>query len=209
VKEPRRGATDINAIPLNENQSLGEVLKRLYASNTFVYLALATGLHVFCIYGLLNWAPSFLSRIHGMKNSDIGVLLGLMFGFGGAIGSFAGGFLTDHFGKKDKRWYLKLPAYAIMLSIIFAAGALFLQNKSFSIICLGCCASLQSMYLGPAIAVAHALVPASMRSLTSAILFLVLNLIGLGLGPLVVNYQRPTGPRVLEMNPCDGPCQSQ
>jgi MFS family permease len=186
VKEPRRGATDVNTTSINENQSLGEVLKRLYASNTFVYLALATGLHVFCIYGLLNWAPSFLSRIHGMKNSEIGVLLGLMFGFGGAIGSFAGGFLTDHFGKKDKRWYLKLPAYAIMLSIFFAAGALFLQNKSFSIICLGCCASLQSMYLGPAIAVAHTLVPASMRSLTSAILFLVLNLIGLGLGPVVV-----------------------
>ena len=186
VKEPRRGATDFTATPTNDNQSLGEVLKRLYASNTFVYLALATGLHVFCIYGLINWAPSFLSRIHGMKNAEIGVLLGLMFGFGGAIGSFAGGFLTDHFGKKDKRWYLKIPAYAIMLSILFAAGALFLQNKSFSIICLGCCATLQSMYLGPAIAVAHTLVPASMRSLTSAILFFVLNLIGLGLGPLVV-----------------------
>lgn len=42
------------------------------------------------------------------------------------------------------------------------------------------------MYLGPAIAVAHLLVPASMRALTSAILFLVLNLIGLGFGPLVV-----------------------
>jgi len=45
---------------------------------------------------------------------------------------------------------------------------------------------LQSMYLGPSIAVAHSLVPASMRSLTSAVLFFVLNLVGLGLGPLVV-----------------------
>ena len=121
-----------------------------------------------------------------MKNSEIGALLGPIFGVGGAIGSFAGGFLTDHFGKKDKRWYLRLPAYAIILSIFFAAGALFVQHTSISLICLGCCASLQSMYLGPSIAVAHSLVPASMRSLTSAILFFVLNLIGLGLGPLVV-----------------------
>jgi hypothetical protein len=45
---------------------------------------------------------------------------------------------------------------------------------------------LQSSYLGPALAVSHSLVPASMRSLTSAIFFLVINLIGLGLGPLVV-----------------------
>jgi MFS family permease len=186
VKEPKRAATDVTATPITVNQSLGKVLRQLYSSNTFVYLALATGLHVFCIYGLVNWAPSFLSRLHGMKSSEIGATLGPILGFGGAIGSFAGGFLTDHFGKKDKRWYLKIPAYAIILSIFFAAGTIFLSSKSLSLMCLGFCASLQSTYLGPSIAVAHSLVPASMRSLTSAVLFFVLNLIGLGLGPLVV-----------------------
>ncbi len=186
VKEPRRGATDASDALVNEAHSLGEVIKFLYSTRTFVYLALATGLHVFCIYGLVNWAPSFLSRLHGMKNSQIGVLLGLIFGIGGGMGTFAGGWLTDYFGKKDKRWYLKIPAYAIIASIFFAAGALFLQNTFFSVVCLGLCASLHSMYLGPSIAVVHSLVPASMRALSSAILFLVLNLIGLGFGPLVV-----------------------
>lgn len=186
VKEPRRGATDAYAARINEPHSLREVLTLLYSTKTFIYLALATGLHVFCIYGLLNWAPSFLSRLHGMKNSEIGVSLGLIFGIGGGAGTFAGGFLTDYFGKRDKRWYLKVPAYAILISILFAAGALFLHNTFLSLLCLGCCALLHSMYLGPAIAVAHSLVPASMRALTSAILFLVMNLIGLGFGPLVV-----------------------
>ena len=79
-----------------------------------------------------------------------------------------------------------IPAYASLLSILFAAGALFLRNTFLSIFCSGCCALLQSMYLGPSIAVAHSLVPASMRALTSAILFLVLNLVGLGFGPLVI-----------------------
>jgi MFS family permease len=186
VKEPRRGATDVNAAQLNKPHSLGEVIKFLYSTRTFIYLSSATGLHVFCIYGLVNWAPSFLSRLHGMKNAEIGVLLGLIFGIGGGIGTFAGGWLTDYFGKKDKRWYLKIPAYAIIASIFFAAGALFIQNTFFSVVCLGLCASLHSMYLGPSIAVVHSLVPASMRALSSAILFLVLNLIGLGFGPLVV-----------------------
>lgn len=35
---------------------------------------------------------------------------------------------------------------------------------------------------------AHQLVPASMRALTSAVLFLILNLIGLGFGPLTVGF---------------------
>ncbi|WP_338871402.1 MFS transporter [Spirosoma sp. SC4-14] len=186
VKEPQRGATDEYDAPASEPPSLPEVLKRLYATKTFVYLSMATGLHVFCIYGLINWAPSFLSRIHGMKNAEIGALLGPIFGIGGAVGSFAGGFLTDYFGKTDQRRYLTIPAYAIILSIPCVAGALFLPNTVYAVIGLGLSASLHSMYLGPSIAVAHSLVPASMRSLTSAILFFVLNFIGLGFGPLVV-----------------------
>ncbi|QMW03802.1 spinster family MFS transporter [Spirosoma foliorum] len=186
VKEPKRGATDANPTLVAESPSLREVLKRLYATKTFVYLALATGLHVFCLYGVNNWAPSFLARIHGMKNTEIGALLGPLFGIGGAIGSYAGGLLTDHFGKIDKRLYLRIPAYAIIISIPCATGALFLENTTYSLICLGLTASLQSLYLGPSIAVAHSLVPSSMRSLTSAILFFVLNLVGLGFGPLVV-----------------------
>ncbi|MVM30007.1 MFS transporter [Spirosoma sp. HMF4905] len=186
VREPRRGATDLNPALAIESPSLREVLKRLYATKTFVYLALATGLHVFCLYGVNNWAPSFLSRLHGMKNSEIGALLGPIFGIGGAVGSYAGGLLTDYFGKTDKSRYLKIPAYAIIISIPCVTGALFLQNTTYSLICLGLTASLQSLYLGPSIAVSHSLVPPSMRSLTSAILFFVLNLVGLGFGPLTV-----------------------
>jgi len=186
VKEPRRGATDITTQVSSEMPSFSTVVKRLSSTRTFVYLALGCGLHVFCIYGLINWTASFLARLHHMKSAEIGLVLGLVFGIGGAIGSFAGGWLTDHFGKKDKTLYLKIPAYAIVLSAICAAGGLFFQNNFVSILFLGLCASLQSTYLGPSIAVAHSLVPASMRSLTSAILFLVLNLIGLGFGPLVV-----------------------
>ncbi|HEY4327991.1 MAG TPA: MFS transporter [Mucilaginibacter sp.] len=185
VKEPRRGATDANT-NANEVHTLGEVFKVLYSTKTFVFLALASALNVFCIYGLMNWAPSFLQRLHGMTSAETGKLLGPILGIGGALGSFAGGLLTDRFGKSDKSWYLKIPAYAIMVVIPCAAGAIFLQNTFLSIACLGLAASLQSMYLGPALAVAHSLVQASMRSLTSAVFFLVINLIGLGFGPLVV-----------------------
>jgi predicted MFS family arabinose efflux permease len=187
VKEPRRGSTDATA-PLSpaETHSFPEVLKLLYSKKTFIYLTIATSLLVFCIYGLLNWAPSFLGRIHGMTPAERGRALGLALGIGGAIGSFAGGALTDRFGKKDRQWYLKIPAFAILLSIPFAIGALYLKSNILSVVCFGCTAALQSMYLGPSLAVAHSLVPASMRALTSAVLFLTLNFIGLGFGPWIV-----------------------
>jgi len=185
VKEPRRGASDAAAAQ-SEPHSFGEVMKILFASKTFTYLAFASALNVFCIYGLMNWVPSFLQRVHGMTTVQIGALLGPILGIGGGIGSFAGGLLTDHFGKKDKRWYLKVPAYAILIGIPCLAGAIFLHDKFLTLTGIGLVAMLQSAYLGPALAVAHSLVPASMRSMTSAVFFLVINLIGLGLGPMVV-----------------------
>lgn len=186
VKEPRRGATDKNTVQANEATSFVDVFKLLYSKKTFVFLACASGLHVFCLYGLSNWSPSFLARLHGMKNSEIGVSLGLMYGIGGAIGTFVGGYLTDFFGKTDKSAYMRIPAYAIIISIPFLLGGLFVRDAFLAQVGLGMCSLLYSVYLGPSISVAHRLVPASMRAMASAVFFLVINLVGLGFGPLVV-----------------------
>jgi predicted MFS family arabinose efflux permease len=185
VKEPTRGATDVNATSA-ESHSFVQVLNVLYSKVTFRYLSMSTALLVFCIYGLGNWAPSFLLRLHGMSKTETGVALGLIFGVGGAVGSSMGGFLTDRFAKSDRRRYLTIPAYTVLISIPFLAGALFLRDSLSSLICLGVTNALYSMYLGPAITVVHGLVSASMRALSSAVLFLVLNLIGLGFGPLSI-----------------------
>lgn len=185
VKEPKRGATDVGS-SAKASHSFIDVVKLLFSKPTFVFLSLATALHAFCIYGLLNWTPSFLVRLHGVSKTEVGIALGLILGFTGAAGSFFGGLVTDHFGKTDKRWYMKIPAGLIFTSIPFVIGALFFESYSLSLFCFGVSNFLYSTYLGPSISVAHMLVPASLRALTSAILFLVLNLIGLGFGPLVV-----------------------
>jgi len=187
VKEPKRGATDI-AAAANDKPSLGEVIQRLLSTKTFVVLAIASALNVFCIYGLMNWAPSFLQRLHGLTSLQTGKLLGPILGIGGGLGSFAGGWLTDRYGKTDKSWHLKIPAYAVLLTIPCLIGAIFLRNTTLTVTFLGLCALLQSVYLGPSIAVSHSLVPASMRAMTSAVFFLVINLVGLGCGPTIVGF---------------------
>jgi MFS family permease len=186
VKEPEKGATDVRESTSGKTYTLKTALKLLFSNTIFLYLAIAIALHLFCIFALLNWAPSFLSRLHGMKTLDVGVSLGLIFGLSGAIGTYIRKLLTDRLGKRDKRYQLKVPAYSILISILFTAGALFFQNNYLTLFCLGVSAFLQSMYLGPFIAVAHSLVSASMRALSSAIVFFMLNLFGLGFGPLVV-----------------------
>jgi len=51
---------------------------------------------------------------------------------------------------------------------------------------------LSAAYLGAVLAVSHNLVSGRMRALTSAVLFFVLNLIGLGLGPVAVGFLSDT-----------------
>lgn len=186
VREPRRGATDTQLQPEAGATSFKQQIHFLYSKKTFVYLALAGGFQAFSIYGLTNWAPSFLSRLHGMANTQIGLSLGLIFGIGGGIGTYAGGLLCDRFGKNDQTWHMKIPAYAVLVSILFLVPGLFINSPTVAIIGIGTCSMLYSMYLGPSIAVAHRLVPASMRAFSSAIFFLVVNLVGLGFGPLTV-----------------------
>jgi MFS family permease len=186
VKEPKKGATDVRESTSGKTYTLRTALKLLFSNKIILYLTIGTALHLFCIYALLNWTPSFLSRLHGMKSVDIGVALGLIFGLGGAIGTYVRRILTDRFGKRDKRYYLRVPAYSVLISILFTTGALFFQNNYLTLFCLAVSALLQSIYLGPFIAIAHSLVPASMRALSSAILLFMLNLFGLGFGPLAV-----------------------
>ncbi len=100
VKEPKRGATDVRETTSGKSYSLRTALKLLFSNKIFLFLAIAIALHIFCIYALLNWAPSFLSRLHGMKSIDIGVSLGLIFGVGGAIGTYVRKLLTDRLGKR-------------------------------------------------------------------------------------------------------------
>jgi MFS family permease len=47
-------------------------------------------------------------------------------------------------------------------------------------------AAISNFYLAPVLAQTQSLVPLRMRGVASAIMLLILNLIGLGLGPLVV-----------------------
>ena len=153
---------------------------------TFILLALATGAHSFVVYGLGNWLPSLLARIHDMGSGEIGSWLSLGSGGAGALGVWLGGYLTDKYGQQDRRWYLWIPAIAILASLPLSALMLTASHKYLVLCTIPIVKVLWSFYLGPSIAMAHRMVGIRMRAMSSAVLFLVLNFIGLGLGPLII-----------------------
>jgi predicted MFS family arabinose efflux permease len=183
VKEPQRGRWESKAEAAYK-PTMRETMDVLSSYRSFWYLAAACGLTSFVGYGNGNFAPSFLIRYHGFSLAEVGIVLAVFGGGGGLIGTFLGGFLADRLGVTDKRWYLWLPAIAGTLAIPLGFPYLLMDNTPVVIGFLFLTTITINTYLGPCLAISHSLVPPSMRAVTSAILFLVLNMIGLGLGPL-------------------------
>ncbi len=187
VKEPVKGRFDPRDTA-SQNPKLSVVIKTLWSRKSFVYISLATGFLNFGMYGAGNFLPSFLLRVHGMDISTAGTLLGVTFGLGGGLGTFMGGYISDRLGKRDMRWYILGPMIACILSLIPFSIYLFAENIRVVIVMIFLSVALFSFFLGPSIAVTHSLVNARMRAFASAVLFLVLNAIGLGLGPLTIGF---------------------
>lgn len=185
VDEPVKGALDPQG-EVKDTPKLMTVLKELFQKKTFVYVALGSGFNTFGTYGVGNFLPSFLQRVHDVDIVTAGLVLGGATGIGGMIGTFFGGYLSDRFQHRDKRWYMWVPLIAGMANIIPSAILFFsgMPKLAMSMTFLTSC--FTAFYLGPTIAVCHSLVNAKMRSLTSSILFFILNLIGLGMGPLSI-----------------------
>ncbi len=184
VQEPIRGRWD-TAAETAHKPSLAETMAVLKKLPSFWYIAFGCSLMAFVGYGVGNFFPSFLIRNHGLSIAQVGMVLALVSGIGGAVGTYLGGYLGDRFGARDPRWYLWVPMYGALIAFGPYLYVLLTENTTHLLFILIFTNILTALYLGPCIAMSHALVPPSMRALTSAILFFVLNMIGLGLGPFL------------------------
>ena len=187
VREPVRGLIE-NRTASETQVPFSEVVAMLWQRKTFRHMAFACGLNAFAGYGTVNWLASFFIRSHEMTTGELGTWLALSTGLFGAIGVLLGGILGDKLGKRDKRWYQWIPGLATILVAPFILVVLLAGNQYVALVCVFVPGLLQNVYLGNSIATTHNLVGLRWRATASAILFLVINIIGLGLGPFAIGF---------------------
>lgn len=187
LAEPIRGLHD-GGTDTSPGPSFGAVLKLLWSRSTFRHMAVGAGLNAFCGYATANWTASFMIRSFGMPTGELGTWLALIIGLGGAVGVFGGGLLADRFSTSDKRWYTWLPSIAGFLIVPFMLLVYTAQDPYIALLFTIIPGVLFQVYLGNTIATTHAIVSPKMRATASAVLFLILNIIGLGAGPWVVGF---------------------
>jgi predicted MFS family arabinose efflux permease len=188
VREPPRGHSEPDHVQVQKDLvPLADTLRFLWSLRAFRHLSFAGALHAFVGYGVGLFIPAFFMRVHGFGLAETSTYLFLI-GLTGIIGTYLGGYLGDRMGKKDKRWYMGIPGIATIISVPFAVLFYTTGDPILAIVLAIPGAILGPMYLGPTFAMTQTLVPPAMRSTASAILLFVLNLIGLGLGPVFAGF---------------------
>ena len=189
VREPPRGRFDAMAAGDTDHAPSLPLLTTIglfFTNRTLTLTALSSGLSAFCGYAMLNWSPSFLIRIRHMGRGDIALYYALLVGITGVIGTFGSGALVDRFARTSRRAYALVPMGAFMISLPFYLGFVWAPTWPLAMCFLAAPALLNNMYLAPALTVIQNAVPPAQRGTSSAILLFILNLIGLGGGPVFI-----------------------
>lgn len=165
---------------------LGQVFGILARKPAFWLISFAAGCSSLCGYGLALWTPSVLMRSFGFSIVEAGNFMGSLLLIGGVAGVFAGGWLADKLGHAEPGWYAKLPMIAWAITLPLFVFGLMSPTPWLAWPLLLIPNGLNILWLGPVGTAVQHLVPREMRATASASFLMINNLIGLGVGPLLM-----------------------
>ncbi|WP_343344555.1 MFS transporter [Sphingomicrobium sp. XHP0239] len=181
VKDPPR----LTGQPSKIGELMG-VFPLIARKPTFWLMAFASSLSSLCGYGLAIWIPSVLIRSFDMSLIGAGQFMGSHLLIGGTIGVLAGGYFADKLGTRNKAWYARLPAIAWLVTAPLYAIGLMSDDLVFVWILLLLPNALNILWLGPVTTAIQHIVAQPLRATASGSFLLINNLVGLGVGPLLI-----------------------
>jgi len=188
VREPKRGAMDPGyaAAAAAEKSSFGKTFWDFISRPALLWAALGCGVSALVGYAALGFNAPFLIRVLKITPDELSLWYALVVGVGIGIGTIASGWIVDVMAKRSKVWYALTPLIAMAAATPFWYFYTQAQDWPMALGLLFMPLLLNIFYLAPALALVNNSVKASQRTMSSAILLMVLNFIGLGAGPTLV-----------------------
>jgi len=196
IKEPPRGAFDRSGITEPTSSNILHAIGGMWNLSAMRYTILGCAFAGMAGYGIGYWTPSFLIRVYGMTLVEAGTMVGLVGASIGLIGSLFGGWLCDRLTRRDEKWRLLVPVASLVISLplmslffiwpeneVFQVGGLTVPK---AVLIYAAAGFVGSWWAAPTYVVVQALVPPGQRTLACAVLLLFMNLLGFGLGPVLV-----------------------
>lgn len=195
LREPLRGGLDApaatpergGAAPLVGEAAPFVGTMRMFFSHPILMLAaLGSGATQFVTYGLGNFAVLFLMREKGMALGDVAIWYALTVAFGMGGGMLVSGRVIDHFLPRSRTVYALAPALSLTVALPFYVAFVWAPDWPLALALLTVVMLLNYFYLSCSVALVQEEVQPNQRVLSGALLLLVMNFIGLGLGPTYV-----------------------
>ena len=188
IPEPKRGAMeggqDIKAMGLKESFDI--ILK----IKTWWGMCLAVSTVSFCSYALNTWGVDYVMR-HD-PDFDFGTLmnmLGLMNGVTYGLGTYFGAVLAEKWAaEKGVGGYAIVPGLALLVGAPALILAFWVDSIWTYLALQTIFLTASGFYLGPSFSIAQSLAPIPARAMSTALFFLVLNIIALGGGPTYIGF---------------------
>jgi predicted MFS family arabinose efflux permease len=185
VSEPERGGAE-TGVTDTAHYEFSAALRYLLQLRSFRWLSLGAALEIFAVMALVVWSPSFLTRVHLASTAEAGLWLGVATGLGGVIGGPLSGWIASRLSQRDAAWLLRLPAITSLLGAPCMALFLLLDTLSVALpmflASVLCCAAM----MGPVTTATQNVARIRMRATAAAVVTLIFNLVGTGLGPLSI-----------------------
>jgi predicted MFS family arabinose efflux permease len=187
--EPKRGGQDtaVEAVADGQpTQGFLATITRFFANPVLLLAAVASGAANFITYGTANFATLFLMREKGMALGDVAIWYALVVGIAMSAGIFVSGRLIDRFGARSRAAYATIPAISLVLAVPFFLGFVWTPTWEIALLFLVVPMFLNSFFLSATVTFVQGEVRPEQRVISGALLLLVMNFIGLGLGPTYV-----------------------
>lgn len=138
------------------------------------------------MYGVIAWVPTFFARTYGMDVSEAGLWFGLIMAIGGAAGLVMGGTLADRMVAKGvPDAHLRVMRLSILLGGPPLLAAALLPNATLAFVMLALAFPMLTMH-GVGTVALQFITPNEYRARVTALYFFVVNLTGLGFGPMLM-----------------------
>jgi len=185
IGDPRAGAPTARTGGA-ATASFVSTITRFFANPILLLASLASGAANFITYGLGNFATLFLMREKGMQLAEVAIWYALVVGVGMSAGIYISGRLIDRFGARTQAAYAIIPALSLVLALPFFCGFIWAPHWELALVFLLVPMFLNSFFLSATVAFVQNEVSPDQRVISGALLLLVMNFIGLGLGPTYV-----------------------
>ena len=197
VKEPPRGHSDplheqrIGVAPFSlgaELRELGAVAGSLFGSWPIFNMVMGVTLVSFAGYGIGQFSAPYFIRTFNLDYATVGLIFGLIGGISAGLGTIAGGVVSDRASRWGNRWYALTPAIGLTIAAPLYFLAYTRPDWRVAAVILLFPGIFSYTYLGPTFAVVQNVVETRRRATATAVLFLFLNIIALGGGPLFTGW---------------------